>query len=334
MTGTNSKKPAKRCQINCVLLLFFTITAFLYGVYITSYNKRPYTSSRKFLELFISRYHPVPAVNSSQEVLDKLNSSSLVQVHFIDVGHGNAIVLLDDDGTVIMIDSGNRYYSKEVVRYLEKLGVKKIDLFVITHYHNDHIGGVPAILETFMIKKFALSKYQPEYLASRFLRQIEGKVAYEHVGVGHTWQFGTIELRVVGPIREYEHLKGKPGFYVENNYSIVTQLVTPAINVLFMADAKRRAELDLVNSYADLKTDVLQVGHHGRYGSTTEELLDVSKPRYAIISTCGNYPYAHMDIISKLEQIGCKVLRTDHHGSIVLKATEKEYWFKVSRNHS
>ncbi len=325
------KKPRNRRIAPVILVLILVVAAFAYGVGIATFNVFPYPLLDSLARRAIGR-ETQPEAASSQQVLDKLHRHAEVEVHFIDVGHGDAFVVLLEDGTAMMIDTGREEYAEFVVEYLNSLGVSQIDLLLITHYHGDHIGGAFAVVDSVRVKEVALPKYTTQTAEERkFIDDVIGDIPFNHVGAGDLWTFGDIELRVLGPMRKYESLDGYPAFYAANNNSIVSQLVSPAVTVLFMADAKTKAEMDLLSSQQDLRSDVLQVGHHGRYASTSHELLAGSNPEYAVISTNGRYPYAHKDVIRRLETLGCTILRTDIHGSIVLRASEDDYWFKVSQ---
>lgn len=245
-----------------------------------------------------------------------------LKVHYIDVGQGDSILVQLPNGETALIDGGPESSSQTVVNYLKEQNVEKIDYLVATHPHEDHIGGLPIVIQNFEIgniympdKTHTTKTFENLILAIqnkgiKFKTPIAGDMLLDKEG---------LNLTVLAPetnINE-DNL---------NNYSIVLKLNYKDNSFLFTGDAETESEQNMLNGSYDLKSDVLKVGHHGSYSSTTNEFLEKINPEYAIIS-CGvenKYGYPHQAIIDKLEAKGIQIYRTDKDGTIIIAVDNEE----------
>lgn len=237
-------------------------------------------------------------------------------VHFIDVGQGDAALLLSG-GQAVLIDAGEPEKGAEVVQYLQDLGVQSLLGVVATHPHSDHIGGIAQIIDAFPIANFYLG---PEIAnTSSYGNMLD---ALERHGIqptvpqiGERLQFDSgATLTFLGPD---EQMTDKS----LNNRSLITLFQTGAHRILFMGDAEAAAERTLLARHPQLPCEILKVGHHGADTSTSMELLDAVQPATAVISCGINNEYGHPspDTLQNLTLAGVDDVRiTANDGTIVI----------------
>jgi len=246
-----------------------------------------------------------------------------LQVHFIDVGQGASQLIIGSSGKTILIDAGNNNQEEEIVAYLRKNNIQKIDILVGTHPDADHIGGLDAVIDNFEIGKIYMPKVQSNTKTFEDVLlaiQRKGlKVSTAKAGVTLDWETDA-KVQMIAPVREYND---------DNDMSAVLKLTFGEISFLFTGDAESKSEHDMINTDADLKSNVLLVGHHGSKTSTTEAFLDAVKPSFGVIQVGeNNYGHPAPEILERLNKRGVKVYRNDLHGDIVFVTDGKN--IKVS----
>lgn len=258
---------------------------------------------------------PTPSVNEQ------------LKVHFIDVGQADSI-LLEFNGHFALVDGGNSADGVDVATYLQLLGVQKLELVVATHPHEDHIGGLSDILRVIPADTIWSPEIEGTSNAIRnFLEAVsDQEKELEQPTVGQVFQLGSATITVLGPVKEYSEV---------NNQSIVLMVQFGDTRFLLASDMEREAENALVESGADLKADVLKVGHHGSENATGYIFLREVMPTYAVIS-CGkdnSYGHPHEDPLSRLRDAEVTVLRTDECETIVARSDGKDIYFMWGNEH-
>ncbi|MGH3936845.1 MAG: DNA internalization-related competence protein ComEC/Rec2 [Pseudonocardiaceae bacterium] len=243
-----------------------------------------------------------------------------------DVGQGDAVVLATaEPDRAVLIDAGPD--PGPVSACLDRLGIRRLALVVISHLHADHVGGLIGALRGRTISAVALGpgRSPPWALADVLRATAAANVPVVAVTAGQRLSWPGLVLDVLSPLRASpavgDHEAELDGTAV-NNTSVVLKATTPAGRVLLTGDVELDAQSDLLAAGIDLRADVLKIPHHGsRYSS--EEFFAAVRPRIAIVSVGSHNRYGHpsQHVLDALTRIGCRVLRTDLNGDVAVAAS-------------
>lgn len=237
--------------------------------------------------------------------------ASDMEVHFIDVGQGDA-TLVKADGKYMLIDAGDNSKGTAVQNYLKKQGVKKLDYLILTHTDADHIGGADVIITKFDVDTLFIGDFKKENKTyEELINAINYKgLQYSTPAVGNEYTLGNAVFTILAPNTVYDD---------PNNSSIAILLRNGDNRFLFTGDCEEEAETDILANGMEIDCDVYKVGHHGSKTASCQEFLKEITPMYAIISCAqGNtYGHPHAETLNNLRSMGVKVFRTDEQGSIV-----------------
>lgn len=260
---------------------------------------------------------PGAVKQTSSDTSSNIDIEGKSQIYYFDVGQGDSEFIQLSDGKNVLIDTGTPDCADELVRRLQKLGVKKLDAVIGTHPHADHIGSMAKIIDSFEIGEVylpRLPKSQTPTTATytKLLEAISKKgcrVTQAKAGV-EVLKEGSISMEMLAPNSEsYEEI---------NNYSAVCMLQIGEKKFLFTGDAQKESEKEMLDSGRDLKADVLKVGHHGSSTSTTANFYEAVSPNIAVIS-CGkdnSYGLPKESVLKRLSSGNTEIYRTDTSGTI------------------
>lgn len=240
-----------------------------------------------------------------------------VQVHFIDVGQGDAILIETPGHDAVLIDGGNNGKGNTILAYLQKEGIADIDYLIATHPDADHIGGLDEIMDGFpasVVYDNGENKTTKTY--GDYLSRAQ-KSDYEVVKKGFSFTLDGVNFQVLHP---------SSSFKTEvNENSVVIRATYGNVDFLFTGDCEHSCEQDLLNSGAILDSEILKVGHHGSKTSTSDSFLDAVAPEIAVISVGDGNGYGHpyQGTLDKLSSI--EYYRTDLHGTVVIETDGVDY---------
>jgi ComEC/Rec2-related protein len=259
--------------------------------------------------------------------------SGILEVTALDCGQGDSLFLVLPDKTTMLVDaSGSRNRSTSegayqgrrwdpgediVSPYLWSRGIKKINIVVLSHPHEDHLGGLFAIMRNFQIGEFwhAANSATPAY--SDLLEVARQKhVKQETLAAGEELERGGAAIRVLWPARSQS-----PASFPSNDDSLVLHLTYHGASVLLPGDISSKVERELLASGEPLESQLLKVAHHGSHTSTSLEFLARVNPRLAIITggsgDFGNLPSP--ETLERLREREIRVFRSDVDGATTVE---------------
>lgn len=228
-------------------------------------------------------------------------------VEYLDVGQADSM-LLSSNGEYMLIDAGNNEDGDDVVEYLKNAGVSTLKYVVGTHPHEDHIGGMDDVINAFDVQNVLLADATSNTQTySDVLTALENKSLTAVVPeVGTTFPLGDANVTV---------LAAQPADDL-NNASIVLRATYQNTSFLFMGDAEAEVEEAILQSGADIQSNVLKVGHHGSDTSTTSSFLSAVSPDAAVICCGTGNSYGHPSQTTLNKLAGIPIWRTDLNGTI------------------
>lgn len=247
----------------------------------------------------------------------------------IDVGQGDSLLVAFPDGKLMVIDGGGVLafgrrtkprldIGEDVVSpYLWSRSIRRIDVLVLTHEHEDHIGGLVALLDNFHPKELWTGAQVDSQLFTKVIEKARqlGVQVRAMDGVNEI-PFGGTQLRVLSPPRDY-----RPSGTPKNNDSLAFRIAYGTRSFLLTGDMEKPMEDLLLGDQLLDKVDVLKVGHHGSKTSSSPLFLDMTRPAFAIISVGfeNSFRHPHPEVLARLEEHHAEILRTDLLGLISVK---------------
>lgn len=241
--------------------------------------------------------------------------------HFIDVGQGDATLILTGD-SAILVDAGPNSSADELVAYLTTY-VSRLDYLILTHPHDDHVGGADEVLDAIPVEHILMPMVEHNGYTEKLMNIADEKnIPMQDVKLGSQIVVGDITCTMLGPVHtDYDNL---------NNVSAVIRVDVGGTSLLLSGDAEQKAEKDVLsaNDAALFNCDIYQVGHHGSSTSTSLEFFTAIEPDICVIS-CGygnSYGHPHTTVLELLKMSGATIYRTDTEGTIVLETDGETIW--------
>lgn len=244
----------------------------------------------------------------------------LLEIAHLYVGQGDAAVIITPYGQVIVIDAGPEGKGDDLERYLKYKGKHKIDYMIVSHAHADHIGGVMDLIDLRMPIENILMPVMPkdDTWTKRLQKACEvEQIPYYFINDTMTLEMGSISIDFLAPVAD----KSSSNL---NDLSAVCLVKYEEFEMLFTGDLPIEGERSFYAELSDI--DVLKVAHHGSSTSTSDKLLEQTRPEYGIISCGINNRYAHPSplVVERLEQKRVSTIHTDKVGAIVLETDGKK----------
>lgn len=256
--------------------------------------------------------------NKRDETKKVVSNSDTLKVYITDVGQADSILIRDGNYNAL-IDAGNNSDGEKLVKYYKELGITNFKYVFASHPHEDHIGGMDDIINNFDIENF----YMPDKLSTTktfedMLDALERKnLKYIVPKVNDKLSLNNSNIDVIYVGSDVTDI---------NDSSIVLKLNYFSNSFLFTGDLGSNKEKEILNSGANIKADVLKVGHHGSSYSTASLFLDKVNPSFAALSVGKDNIYKHpaSSTLEKLNKRGIKVYRTDLDGTILFESNGKD----------
>lgn len=243
----------------------------------------------------------------------------------LDVGQGDSILIESPSGKKILVDGGEeRMGERIIIPYLQKRGINKLDMVILTHPHEDHVGGLRPLLQKIKVDT-VLDPGAPYNTKSyKIFKELikQNCIKYQIARAGQVISFGKeLKAYVLHPTLPFSDNI--------NNVSIVFNLKYKNFSMLFTGDNEEEGEERILENFpgSSLVADILKVGHHGSRTSSSDHFLEAVSPSVAVIS-CGRrnkFKHPHKSTLTKFKSKRVKVYRTDLQGAIVIRSDGEKF---------
>lgn len=254
---------------------------------------------------------------------DKIEPTRPMAVHFIDVGQGGA-ALIQKDGKNILYDCGDTFAAPKVEQYLQTQSVTQIDLLVISHAHDDHMGACSRIMQKFPVKKIYHNGSNARTKAWKdFLKAAEAVPEIWIVEKDFTED--GLDIMVAYDTRGKRYSN-------EADNSILVRVNLGKMRVLLTGDCETPCEKALLKTATSLSAQILNVGHHGAEEASHVRFLEAVRPMASIIQSGGRgnqYGHPAQTVLERLHKVGSAVYRTDEIGTIIIYSDGTKWWLEA-----
>ena len=250
-------------------------------------------------------------------------------VSVLDVDQGQAVLVVAPDGSAALIDAGRSQtrIREEIEPYARSLGVEALDYLILSHPDQDHVGGMPQVLESFPVGSWV----DPGIPTTNQTYEVTIEIVLDRdipailARQGEQLELGGVTMSVLWPEDEFLLSGNEPD---SNENSVVVLISFDEIDILVPGDLEDRGEGALLARYgADLETEILVAGHHGSNSSSTGGFLDAVNAEVAVISAGADNPYGHPhdEVLQRLRFRDIEIYRTDLDGTIEIRTDGNAY---------
>lgn len=235
-----------------------------------------------------------------------------LRVMVLDIGQGQSIIL-QGDGRTFLVDCGGDYEEDAADIAAETLlsqGISRLDGIIVTHYDEDHAGGVGCLLSRIKTDRLILPNVEDEQRVGASLAELTNG-AVQYVADDLVYSYGATKLTIIAPFSQES----------SNENSLCVLFQRENCDILITGDRGALGEAALLNEHNIPKLELLVAGHHGSAYSTNDKLLAATMPETVIISVGENNRYGHPSskLLARLETYGCRIYRTDQLGTIIFR---------------
>lgn len=252
-----------------------------------------------------------------------------LEVYFLDVGQGDAILIRNSRDQNILIDGGPDELVLEEIGKILPYTNRKIDTMILTHPHADHLIGLIAILKRYEVGTVIHTGANYQDSSYRYFQEIIQQKAktITLAQAGTSLDLGdNCYLNILFP---FSDISGQD-FKNINNSSIVSELGCGDEKILLTGDAEKEVEKELLANYPNLQAKVLKLGHHGSKTASSPDFLEQINPQLAIIlvGEDNKYNLPSPEILENLIELGIKIIRTDEDGGVKMRLQENGIYYE------
>lgn len=274
-------------------------------------------------------WHPFPPAVHSGEL----------EFTALDVGQGDCLFVAFPNGKLMLVDGGGLLtygrrtkprmdIGEDVVSpYLWSRSIRRVDVAVLSHAHDDHAGGLPALIENFHPAELWTAVLPPSEATSA----VEDMARREHVRMvpmraGRDFDFGGTHVEILSPADDYSEAA-----IPRNNDSLVMRITYRKRSILLTGDMEKPMEIQVLAEGRPIHADVLKVAHHGSNTSSIDPFLDAVAPTFAVISDGfeNSFRHPHPLVLDRLAAHHAGVLRTDRQGLITIRTDGDRIWVET-----
>lgn len=256
---------------------------------------------------------------------ESAEQNGYLQIHVIDVGQGDAVLLREpSQGKFVLIDTGPNTAEDELMSYLHRHKVKKLDYVVFSHPDSDHVGNANKLIDNFDIENAIYPNCLDLTKDFEVIREkLEDKGINSYVPYNdHTFDVGELHFTIIS--------RGDIKYPNENDRSLVLKAEYGDNSFIFTGDIEYEAESDILLSYSSsfLKCDFLKVAHHGSATSSSFEFLKALSPNIAVISCARFNAFGHpsKETLERLKSFAKTIYRTDIDKDVVIFSNGSRLW--------
>jgi competence protein ComEC len=263
-----------------------------------------------------------------------------LNAYFIDVGQGDAAVVVTPAKQAFLIDAGGLPGERDVgslvvVPCLRYLGIEELEGIFISHGDYDHVGGAKAVAKAIPVKNVFMGCGAYNNTEQRFVASLPKITQIHRVQEGQNLQFGKLRIEILGGGLPYNNEEFDSGIISRNGNSLVMKLIWDEQKILFTGDADAEAETQTCQQ--DLGAQLLKVSHHGSPTSSCEAFLKKVGPKMATISAGQDNKYGHPApcVLERLQNVGAQTLQTKELGTLKVVfdgSTLKWYSYKYQKH--
>ena len=308
-----------------VLLIFFVsglafAAALRLGTHAARWSRRCFGAAFLACALIVATYPFAPKWQP-----DKL------EVTVLDVGQGDSLFVVSPGGHTLLIDGGGAFAGfpgheernavdpgeEAVSPYLWSRGFQKLDVVALSHAHQDHLGGLRAVLENFRVGTLWVGRE----VSSPALASLEAMARNKGIPIEQERRARTFVWDgVAGEFLWPETAASEVASSAKNDDSLVLKLTFGRERILLPGDAEKKTEREILAEHSEdaLQADILKIGHHGGRNSSMPDFLAAVRPRIAVISAGADNPYGHPspEVLQRLADMNVRILRTDRDGAV------------------
>ncbi|MBR5948530.1 MAG: MBL fold metallo-hydrolase [Clostridia bacterium] len=228
-------------------------------------------------------------------------------VSVLKIGKADSIVLKTGENCLV-IDAGEEDDGEELVEFLTKNSISRVNALIITHHDKDHVGGADTLVERFPVDRVILPDYEgvvTDYF--EFMDALEAaKITPEKISENVEFDLGTAHVLIEAPSVYPELIAGME---IDNDCSLITTVTHGKNRLVFMGDAEKTRIRDWLSAGNAEKCDFMKVPHHGVYNAALSELFATTRPKYAVICSSDKNP-AESKTLELIKSFGTEVYET------------------------